>query len=68
MITAVDTNILLDILLPNETFCDRSGSATPNWRVSLDVRPLMASPGREGCDQWLDAAPFLLRFTPDVVL
>ena len=27
MITAVDTNILLDILLPNETFCDRSGNA-----------------------------------------
>jgi|SRR5208337_839570 len=27
MITAVDTNILLDILLPNETFCGRSGRA-----------------------------------------
>jgi len=27
MITAIDTNILLDILLPNETFCDRSGRA-----------------------------------------
>ena len=27
MITAVDTNILLDILLPNEQFCDASSSA-----------------------------------------
>ena len=27
MITAVDTNILLDILLPNEKFVDRSAQA-----------------------------------------
>lgn len=27
MITAIDTNILLDILLPNEAFCDASASA-----------------------------------------
>ena len=27
MITAIDTNIVLDILLPNEEFCDASGRA-----------------------------------------
>jgi predicted nucleic acid-binding protein len=30
MITAVDTNILLDILLPNEMFCDGSSLALEN--------------------------------------
>ena len=34
MITAVDTNILLDILLPNETFYDRSGNALEAAAVS----------------------------------
>lgn len=27
MITAIDTNVLLDVLLPNENFVDRSGKA-----------------------------------------
>jgi predicted nucleic acid-binding protein len=30
MITAVDTNVLLDILVPNETFCDASVLALEN--------------------------------------
>ena len=27
MITAIDTNILLDILIPNDEFCDASAEA-----------------------------------------
>ena len=42
MITAIDTNILLDILVPNETFCDASvqafeGAATSGSLVVCDL-------------------------------
>jgi len=42
MITAIDTNILLDILVPNETFCDASvqafeGAATSGSLVLCDL-------------------------------
>jgi hypothetical protein len=35
MITAVDTNILLDILVPNERFYDRSISSTQPSRKNV---------------------------------
>ena len=42
MITAIDTNILLDVLLPNEKFCDGSaraveGAATAGSLVICDI-------------------------------
>jgi len=61
MITAVDTNILLDILLPNEDFFERSGRALEEAWVagSLVVCDLVYAevsvhfPMREECDAFL---------------
>ena len=61
MITAVDSNVLLDILLPNESFFDRSRRALEQASNSgsLVVCDLVYAeitvhfPAREECDQFL---------------
>ena len=61
MITAVDTNILLDILLPNPSFCDVSVQALEDSAVagSLVICDLVYAElcvhfaAREECDEFL---------------
>ncbi len=62
MITAIDTNILLDILLPNEKFCDASAAAMEDAAASgsLVVCDLVYAelcihfPAQRDCDAFLD--------------
>jgi predicted nucleic acid-binding protein len=62
MITALDTNILLDVLLPNETFNDASAkaledAATEGSLVVCDIvyAELCAHfPAQRQCDEFLD--------------
>ena len=63
MITAVDTNILLDVLLPNPDFCDASMQALENSAVagSLVICDLVYAElcvrfaAQDECDEFLSA-------------
>lgn len=62
MITAIDTNILLDILLPDEKFCDASAAAMEDAAASgsLVICDLVYAelcihfPAQRDCDAFLD--------------
>jgi predicted nucleic acid-binding protein len=62
MITALDTNVLLDILRPNEQFCDLSASALEEAASegSLVICDLVYAelcahfPSRRECDEFLE--------------
>ena len=63
MITAIDTNILLDILLPNENFCDASAqavedAATAGSLVICDIvyaELCIHFAAQRECDEFLDS-------------
>ena len=62
MITAVDTNILLDILVPNEDFCDASAAALEDAAAagSLVICDIVYAElcvhfeAKQTCDEFLD--------------
>jgi len=63
MITAIDTNVLLDILIPNEVFCSRSlrsvdDATTEGTLVICDLvyaELCIHFPSQRECDEFLDA-------------